>query len=137
MNFGKIMLNQNIKTMENYAIKDTDNFNIYIKAEDFYKDIANGVEKLFDPSSYYEDDNRPLPRGINKKLIGLFKDELRKVYSSEHKKAKGTKNVSQNEGLNLIIIEIADLRTKQYQNHNKDLKVRHIVYILKNSIRLH
>ena len=41
---------------------------------DFYKDIANDVEKIFDTSNYKE--NRPLPIGKNKKVIGLMKDEL-------------------------------------------------------------
>ena len=55
---------------------DTDSFVIYIKTEDFYKDIANDVEKWFDTSNYDENDKRPLPIGKNKKVIGLFKDEL-------------------------------------------------------------
>ena len=88
---------------------DTDSFIIHIKTEDFYKDIANDVEKWFDTSNYDEDDKRALPLGKNKKVIGLFKDELggkimiefvglkTKTLSylmddgSEHKKAKGTK----------------------------------------------
>ena len=56
---------------------DTDNFIIHIKTEDFYKDIANGVEKLFHTSNYGKDDKRLLPIGKNKKVIGLFKDDLR------------------------------------------------------------
>ena len=55
---------------------DTDYFIIQIKTEDFYKDIADNVEKWFDTSNYNKDDKRPLPRGMNKKVIGLFKDEL-------------------------------------------------------------
>ena len=31
---------------------DTDSFVIYIKPEDFYKDIASDVEKWFDTSNY-------------------------------------------------------------------------------------
>ena len=31
---------------------DTDSFIMHIKTEDFYKDIANDVEKRFDPSNY-------------------------------------------------------------------------------------
>ena len=54
---------------------DTDSFVMNIKTEDFYKDIANDVEKRFDTSSYEVD--RPLPTGKNKKIIGLLKDELR------------------------------------------------------------
>ena len=53
---------------------DTDSFIIHIKTEDFYKDIANDVEKRFDTSNY--EVNRPLPAGKNKRVIGLMKDEL-------------------------------------------------------------
>ena len=88
---------------------DTDSFVIYIKTEDFYKDIANDVERWFDTSNYDEKDERPLPVGKNKKVIGLFKEELggkiiiefcalrAKAYAyrldddTEEKKAKGTK----------------------------------------------
>ena len=86
---------------------DTDSFIMNIKTEDFYKDIANDVEKRFDTSNYECD--RPLPTGKNKKVIGLMKDELGgriikefialrpKTYSyltddcKKDKKAKGTK----------------------------------------------
>ena len=86
-----------------------DSFIIHIKTEDFYKDIANGVDKWFDTSSYNETDKRPLPIRINKKVLGMFKDELnRKIMIKfcgpraktcsflsdegiENKKAKGTK----------------------------------------------
>ena len=46
------------------------------ETENFYKDIANDVEKWSDTSNYDENDKRPLPIGKNKKVIGLFKDEL-------------------------------------------------------------
>ena len=86
---------------------DTDSFIMNIKTEDFYRDIANDVEKRFDTSNYECD--RPLPTGMNKKVIGLMKDELGgrvitefvalrpKTYSyltddcKEDKKARGTK----------------------------------------------
>ena len=55
---------------------DTDSFIIHIKTEDFYKDIANDVERWFDTSNYDKNDERPLPIGKNKKVIGFFKDEL-------------------------------------------------------------
>ena len=54
---------------------DADNFIMHIKTEDFYKDIADDVEKRFDTSNH--EINRPLPTGKNKKVIGLMKDELR------------------------------------------------------------
>ena len=37
---------------------DTDSFVIYIKTEDFYKDIAHDVEKWFDTSNYAESDKK-------------------------------------------------------------------------------
>ena len=55
---------------------DIDSFVIHVKTEDFYKDIASDVERWFDTSNYDEKDKKPLPIGKNKKVIGLFKDEL-------------------------------------------------------------
>ena len=86
---------------------DTDSFVVNIKTKDFYKDISQDVNKRFDTSNYTFE--RPLPTGVNKKVIGLMKDELGsdvitefvalrpKAYSYitndfiEMKKAKGTK----------------------------------------------
>ena len=85
---------------------DTDSLIYNIKTEDFYKDIADDVEARFDTSDYVPD--RPLPVGLNKKVIGLVKDELGgeilrefvslrpktysyRVGSSEPKKCKGIK----------------------------------------------
>ena len=53
---------------------DTDSFIMHIKTEDFYKDIADNVEKRFDTSNY--EISRPLPIGKKKKVVGLMKDEL-------------------------------------------------------------
>ena len=53
---------------------DTDSFIMHIKTEDFYKDIANDVEKRSDISNY--EIIRPLPTEKNKKMIELVKDEL-------------------------------------------------------------
>ena len=88
---------------------DMDSLVYDIKTEDFYEDIANDVETRFDTSGYSKTDFRPLPIGLNKKVIGLMKDELGgkimtefmalrpKLYSyreldgSEDKKCKGIK----------------------------------------------
>ena len=88
---------------------DTGSFAIYIKTEYFHKDIANDIKKWFDTSNYSIYDNRPHPISENKKIIGLFKDELGgkiikvfvgpgvKTWSylmddhSEHKRVKRTK----------------------------------------------
>ena len=53
---------------------DTDSFVVNIKTKDFYKDIAENVKERFDTSTYIYD--RPLPTGVNKKVIGLMKHEL-------------------------------------------------------------
>ena len=55
---------------------DTDSFVYEIETEDFYRYIANDVEKRLDTSGYSKDNNRRLPIGKNKKKIGLMKDEL-------------------------------------------------------------
>ena len=86
---------------------DTDSFVINTRTKDFYKDIAENIKERFDTSNYIYD--RPLPMGVNKKVIGLMKNELGggiitefvglrpKAYSYitndfiEMKKAKGTK----------------------------------------------
>ena len=49
--------NDNVKL----CYMDTDSFVMNIKTNDFYKDIANDVEKRFDTSNY--EVNRPLPTG--------------------------------------------------------------------------
>ena len=55
---------------------DTDSFMIYIKTEDFFEDISNDVERWFDTSNYNKNHKRLLPIGENKKIPGIFKDEL-------------------------------------------------------------
>ena len=86
---------------------DTNSFVINIETDDFYKDIADDVDKWFDTSNFDKNDNRLLESG--RKVIGKFKDELggkimtefcalrAKEYAykwyddTEKKKAKGTK----------------------------------------------
>ena len=86
---------------------DTDSFIVHVKTDDIYKDIAEDVEKRFDTWNFEKD--RLLPKGKNKKVIGLMKGELgwqimkefvglrAKTYShltensNEDRKAKDTK----------------------------------------------
>ena len=86
---------------------DMDSLVYDIKTEDFYEDIVDDVPARFDTSGYCP--NRPLPVGLNRKVIKLMKDELGgkimtefmalrpKLYSykrldgSEDKKCKGIK----------------------------------------------
>ena len=87
---------------------DTDSLIYDIETEDFYKDIAEDVKDRFDTSGYNKRSHRPLPVGLNKKVIGLMKDELGgqimtefvtlrpkmyayKTRSAESKKCKGIK----------------------------------------------
>ena len=80
-----------------------------IKADGFFKDISNDIDKWFDTSNFDENDSRPLIIGKNKKVIGKFKMEVGskiitpfyglraktnayKLHNDhEDKKAKGTK----------------------------------------------
>ena len=88
---------------------DTDSFMYEIETEDFYKDISGDVKNRFDTSDYPENHPSGIPTGINKKVLGMMKDEaagkiikefvgLRaKLYSfkmdegGESKKCKGVK----------------------------------------------
>ena len=45
-----------------------------MKTEDWYRDIANDVRERFDTSNF--NCNRPLPIGVNKKVLRMMKDEL-------------------------------------------------------------
>ena len=54
---------------------DTDCFFIHVKTDDIYKDIAEDFEIRLDTSNYGLE--RLLPKGKNKKLLGLMKDELK------------------------------------------------------------
>ena len=91
---------------------DTDSLVCHIKTKDFYADIADDIPARFNTSGYYP--NRPLPVGLNKKVIGLMKDELggvimtefvalipklcsyKKLEGSEDKKCKGIKKCQEN-----------------------------------------
>ena len=79
-----------------------------LKLRIFFANINNDVEKWFETSNYDKNNERPLKIGVNKKVIGKFKDELggkimkefcalrAKTYEylldddNEIKKAKGT-----------------------------------------------
>ena len=62
-----------------FCYMDTDSFIVYIKADDIYKDTEEDVKSRFE-TSYYELEcnsiDRHLPKGKNKEVIGLMKDEL-------------------------------------------------------------
>ena len=80
-----------------------------IQTEDFYQDINKDIKKKFDTSDYPENHPSEIKTGVNKKVIGKFKDEVAgrqithfvglrpKLYSfkiedkGETRKAKGVK----------------------------------------------
>ena len=104
-----INLNQSMEIEQNDVVRIPGSLIIHIITEYVFEDISNYVEIWYDTSNYDENDKISLPIGKNKKVIGLFKDELggrimkefcarsAKTYSylmdddSETKKAKGTK----------------------------------------------
>ena len=54
---------------------DTDSLMYQIETEDFYKDITEDVKDRFDTSDYPENHPSGIPTGINKKVLGMMKDE--------------------------------------------------------------
>ena len=55
---------------------DTDSLMYEIFTKDFYKDISRDVLEKFDTSDYPPQHPSGIPTGLNKKVIGLFKDEV-------------------------------------------------------------
>ena len=53
----------------------TDSLMYLIQTEDFYKDISKDVKTNFDTSNYPENHPSGIKTGVNKKVIGKFKDE--------------------------------------------------------------
>ena len=90
-------------------LTDTDSLMYEIQTEDFFKDINGDVKDRFDTSGYPPNHPSGIPSGFNKKVLGMFKDEVNgnvidefvglraKLYSykmfegEESKKCKGVK----------------------------------------------
>ena len=106
---------------------DTDSLMYEIQTEDFYKDIS---KDRFDTSDYPPNHPSGIPSGFNKKVFGMFKDEVNgkvidefvglraKMYSfkmfegEETKKCKGIKNRWLKRVLSTKIIKSVCLREK-------------------------
>ena len=54
---------------------DTDSLMYHIQTDDVYHDIKKDVKKKFDRSDYLENHPSGIKTGVNKKVIGKFKDE--------------------------------------------------------------
>ncbi|XP_073231598.1 uncharacterized protein [Porites lutea] len=55
---------------------DTDSLMYHIYTDDFYKDISRDIKKKFDTSDYPPNHESGILTGVNKKVIGMFKDEV-------------------------------------------------------------
>ena len=55
---------------------DTDSLLYQIKTKDFYKDISDDILDKFDTSDYPANHPSGILTGVNKKVIGMFKDEV-------------------------------------------------------------
>ena len=54
---------------------DTDSLMYSVQTENFYRDISEDVRKRFDTGDYPEIHPSEIKTGVNKKVIGKFKDE--------------------------------------------------------------
>ena len=132
---------------------DTDSLVYHIGTEDVYADIADDVVARFDTSNYPKvEDNknpkyRPLPIGLNKKIIGKMKDELGgkiisefvalrpKMYAYEKldggvdKKCKGTKKCVVKKRITFDdykkVYETGEI---QYRTQQRFVSEKHCVY---------
>ena len=125
---------------------DTDSLCYELETEDFYKDISNDVETKFDTSAYPKNHPSGIKTGVNKKVIGMMKDEcsgeimegfvgLRaKLYATkmhsgeESKKCKGiNKTVTKN-----------DISFKNYKdvlfNQTKEMRKMNVIRSYKQEI---
>lgn len=101
-------IKKNYDNRAEHLFTDTHSFAYKIKMDDFYEDISGDVEKMFNTSNFPKHHPFSIKTGLNKKVIGMFKDEaggkiikfvgLRaKLYSykmfesREQKKCKGMK----------------------------------------------
>ena len=94
---------------------DTYSFIVFVKADGICNNIAENAETRFDTSNFEID--RPLPKGKNKKVTGLMKNEL----------------------VEQIMKEFAGLRTKAYsylkENNDEDKKQKVQKNVIKRKLK--
>ena len=71
-----IILAESMETEQNFVTEIPIVLLLILKPKIFFEDISNDVKKWFDTSSYDKNDKIPLLIDKNKKVPGLFKDEL-------------------------------------------------------------
>ena len=62
---------------------NTDSFVIEIETEDVFEDFEKKSKEWLDTSGYDKNLNRPITTGLNKKIIGKFKDTLNGMIITE------------------------------------------------------
>ena len=75
-NFHYNYIQKKYKHRAELLFTDTDSLMYQIYRDDFYKDISHDIETKFDTSDYPPDHPSGILTGVNKKVIGMFKDEV-------------------------------------------------------------
>ena len=121
---------------------DTDSLAYEIQTADFYKDIAPHVQEKFDTSNYPVVHPSGIPTGVNKKIIGKFKDEcggktmtefvgLRaKLYAFKMDDGKATKKAK---GVTKSVIK----RSIAFEDYKRCLDTQQEIHRPMNIIRSH
>ena len=123
----------------NLSYMDTSSFIVHVKTDYFYKDITKDGETRSDISNF--EMGRPLPKGKNKKVIGLMKDELGRRVMKEFVRLKAKtysclkkkNNYEDNKGKDTKKYVIKrKLKFESYKNRLKAAKIdRKIKYLEK------
>ena len=125
---------------------DTDSLCYEIETEDFYKDIAGDVESKFDTSAYPKDHPSGIKTGVNKKVIGMMKDEcsgkimegfvgLRaKLYATKMHTGEESKKCK---GINKVVTK-NDIAFEDYKNvlfnQTKEMRKMNVIRSYKHEI---
>ncbi|CAH3140314.1 unnamed protein product [Porites evermanni] len=75
-NFHYTYIKEKYKNKVELLFTDTDSLIYLINTKDFYKDISPDILTKFDTSDYPPNHESGIPTGLNKKVIGMFKDEV-------------------------------------------------------------
>ena len=126
---------------------DTDSLMYELKTNDFYKDIKEDIRDKFDTSDYPQEHKSGILTGVNKKVIGFFKDEVSgkqithfvglrpKLYSfkveesNTNKKCKGIKKSVVKKGIDFQdYVECLFTGEKQMRSMNIIKSENHEIY---------
>ena len=69
-----------MEIMPGSLFTDTDSIAYEIQTEEFYKDITLHIQEKFNTSNYPAHHPLGVPTGVNKEIIGMFKDVVEKVW---------------------------------------------------------